>query len=77
MGRAVMAYTLPLLISLSVVGAFSADSVVFRGSQQRPAVPALRKAHLVAATPAQRSSTPNMMTKIIANTNIFFAGVRT
>ena len=73
MGRAVMAYTLPLLISLSVAGAFSADSVVLRGSQQqRFAAPALRKRLLVADASA-RSSTPSMMTTIITNTNIFLA----
>ena len=73
MGRAVMAYTLPLLISLSVAGAFSADSVVLRGSQQqRFAAPALRKRMLVADTSA-RSSTPSMMATIITNTNIFLA----
>ena len=73
MGRAVMAYTLPLLISLSVAGAFSADSVVLRGSQQqRFAAPALGKRVLVAHTSA-RSSTPSMMTTIITNTNIFLA----
>ena len=73
MGRAVMAYTLPLLISLSVAGAFSADSVVLRGSQQqRFAAPALRKRILVADASA-RSSSPSMMASIITNTNIFLA----
>jgi len=68
-----MAYTLPLLISLSVAGAFSPDSVVLRGSKPRHAAPALRKSTLLAEAPARRSTVPNMMTTMIANTNIFLS----
>ena len=73
MARGVMAYTLPLLISLSVAGAFSPDSVVLRGSKPRHAAPALRKSTLLAEAPARRSTVPNMMTTMIANTNIFLS----
>ena len=67
MARSLMAYTLPLLISLSVVGAFSADSVVLRASPSRGAVPAVRKPPLLAEAPASRSSKP-VMTAAVLNT---------
>ena len=67
MARSLMAYTLPLLISLSVVGAFSADSAVLRASPSRGAVPAVRKPPLLAEAPAARSSKP-VMTAAVLNT---------
>ena len=63
MARGVMAYTLPLLISLSVAGAVSPDSVVLRGSKPRHAAPALRKSTLLAEAPARRHQPEGAPTK--------------